>query len=150
MGWAKRLFKELFLRFWIEFILLNPYSFIVLLFSRLNSFMKKEKFYSKIIVDYCNTAIDSSMENNTYINKMWVQCESCLKWRLLPSEDAARVDHNESWYCYMNTDSKYNKCSISEEDFPEESQFHQSGFKIVYSQLPVGSLVLVELQNWPR
>ncbi|XP_047625299.1 zinc finger CW-type PWWP domain protein 2 isoform X3 [Phacochoerus africanus] len=36
-----------------------------------------------------------------------------------------------------------------EEDFPEESQLHQSGFKIVYSQLPLGSLVLVKLQNWP-
>ncbi|XP_054585664.1 zinc finger CW-type PWWP domain protein 2 isoform X2 [Eptesicus fuscus] len=111
--------------------------------------MKKEKLDSKIIVDCLNTAMDSSVENNTYINKMWVQCESCLKWRLLSSEDAARVDHNESWYCYMNTDSKYNKCSISEEDFPEESQFHRSGFKIVYSQLPVGSLVLVTLKNWP-
>ncbi|CAK6435709.1 unnamed protein product [Pipistrellus nathusii] len=93
--------------------------------------------------------MDSSVENDIYINKTWVQCESCLKWRLLSSEDAARVDHNESWYCYMNTDSKYNKCSISEEDFPEESQFHQSGFKIVYSQLPVGSLVLVTLKKWP-
>ncbi|XP_070289391.1 zinc finger CW-type PWWP domain protein 2 [Myotis yumanensis] len=111
--------------------------------------MKKEKFYSKIIVDCRNTAMDSFIENNTYINKMWVQCESCLKWRLLSTEDAARVDHNESWYCYMNTDSKYNKCSISEEDFPEESQFHRSGFKIVYSQLPVGSLVLVKFKNWP-
>lgn len=87
-----------------------------------------------------------------YVNKVWVQCEneSCLKWRLLTNEDAVKVDHNEPWYCFMNTDSRYNKCSISEEDFPEESQLHQSGFKIVYSQLPVGSLVLVKLQNWPR
>ncbi|XP_036121989.1 zinc finger CW-type PWWP domain protein 2 [Molossus molossus] len=95
--------------------------------------------------------MDFSMENNMYVNKVWVQCEndSCLKWRLLSSEDAAKVDHNEPWYCYMNTDSRHNECSISEEDFPEESQFHQSGFKIVYSQLPLGSLVLVKLQNWP-
>ncbi|KAF6313757.1 zinc finger CW-type and PWWP domain containing 2 [Rhinolophus ferrumequinum] len=94
----------------------------------------------------------SSVENNMYVNKVWVQCdnESCLKWRLLTSEDAARIDHNEPWYCIMNTDSRYNKCSISEEDFPEESQLHQSGFKIVYSQLPLGSLVLVKLQNWPN
>ncbi|XP_062035399.1 zinc finger CW-type PWWP domain protein 2 [Lepus europaeus] len=94
--------------------------------------------------------MDSSVEN-MYVNKIWVQCEneSCLKWRLLSSEDAARVDHNEPWYCFMNTDTRYNKCSISEEDFPEESQLHQSGFKIVYSQLPLGSLVLVKLRNWP-
>uniref|UniRef100_A0A8D1SLV8 Zinc finger CW-type PWWP domain protein 2 n=1 Tax=Sus scrofa TaxID=9823 RepID=A0A8D1SLV8_PIG len=95
--------------------------------------------------------MDSSVENNMYVNKVWVQCENegCLKWRLLSSEDAAKVDHNEPWYCFMNTNSRYNKCSVSEEDFPEESQLHQSGFKIVYSQLPLGSLVLVKLQNWP-
>ncbi|XP_012587524.1 PREDICTED: zinc finger CW-type PWWP domain protein 2 [Condylura cristata] len=90
-------------------------------------------------------------ENDMYANKVWVQCEdeSCLKWRLLSSEASGKVNHNEPWYCFMNTDSRYNKCSISEEDFPEESQLHQSGFKIVYSQLPLGSLVLVKLQNWP-
>uniref|UniRef100_A0A287AUZ5 Zinc finger CW-type and PWWP domain containing 2 n=2 Tax=Sus scrofa TaxID=9823 RepID=A0A287AUZ5_PIG len=102
-------------------------------------------------IEYCNAAMDSSVENNMYVNKVWVQCENegCLKWRLLSSEDAAKVDHNEPWYCFMNTNSRYNKCSVSEEDFPEESQLHQSGFKIVYSQLPLGSLVLVKLQNWP-
>ncbi|XP_037702169.1 zinc finger CW-type PWWP domain protein 2 isoform X4 [Choloepus didactylus] len=113
--------------------------------------MGKEKLDGEIIVDYCNATMDSSVENNMYVNKVWVQCEneSCLKWRLLSSEDAAKVDHNEPWYCFMNTDLKYNRCAISEEDFPEESQLHQSGFKIVYSQLPLGSLVLVKLQNWP-
>ncbi|XP_004857864.1 zinc finger CW-type PWWP domain protein 2 isoform X2 [Heterocephalus glaber] len=95
--------------------------------------------------------MDCAVENNMYANKIWVQCEneSCLKWRLLSSENAARVDHNEPWYCFMNTDSRYNKCSISEEDFPEVSQLYKSGFKIVYSQLPLGSLVLGKLQNWP-
>ncbi|XP_036725868.1 zinc finger CW-type PWWP domain protein 2 isoform X2 [Balaenoptera musculus] len=113
--------------------------------------MEKGKLNSKMIAEYCNTAVDSSVENNMYVNKVWVQCEneSCLKWRFLSSEDAAKVDHNEPWYCFMNTDLRYNKCSVSEEDFPEESQLHQSGFKIVYSQLPLGSLVLVKLQTWP-
>ncbi|XP_058933388.1 zinc finger CW-type PWWP domain protein 2 isoform X2 [Kogia breviceps] len=113
--------------------------------------MEKGKLNSKTIAEYCNTAMDSSVENDMYVNKVWVQCEneSCLKWRLLSSEDASKVDHSESWYCFMNTDLRYNKCSVSEEDFPEESQLHQSGFKIVYSQLPLGSLVLVKLQNWP-
>uniref|UniRef100_A0A8B9WZQ5 Zinc finger CW-type PWWP domain protein 2 n=1 Tax=Bos mutus grunniens TaxID=30521 RepID=A0A8B9WZQ5_BOSMU len=111
---------------------------------------EKGKFDSKII-ECCNMAMDSSVENNMYINKVWVQCEneSCLKWRLLSNEDKAKVNHSEPWYCFMNTDSKYNKCSVSEEDFPEESQLHQSGYKIVYSQLPLGSLVLVKLKNWP-
>ncbi|XP_036926644.1 zinc finger CW-type PWWP domain protein 2 [Sturnira hondurensis] len=117
----------------------------------LSAFLEKEKFESKIIVNYCNTPMDSSVEDSTYVNKVWVQCEneSCLKWRLLSSEDAAKVDHNEPWYCDMNSDSRYNQCSISEEDFPEESRFYQSGLKIVYSQLPLGSLVLVKLLNWP-
>ncbi|XP_040819785.1 zinc finger CW-type PWWP domain protein 2 isoform X2 [Ochotona curzoniae] len=95
--------------------------------------------------------MESSVESKMYANKVWVQCEneSCLKWRLLSSEDAAEVDCNEPWYCFMNTDTRYNKCCISEEDFPQESQLSQSGFKIVYSQLPLGSLVLVKLQSWP-
>ena len=119
--------------------------------SRLNALTEKGKFDSKII-EYCNMAINSSVENSICINKVWVQCEneSCLKWRLLSNEDKAKVNHNEPWYCFMNTDSKYNKCSVSEEDFPEESQLHQNGYRIVYSQLPLGSLVLVKLQNWPR
>ncbi|XP_049622433.1 zinc finger CW-type PWWP domain protein 2 [Suncus etruscus] len=85
------------------------------------------------------------------INQVWVQCEneSCLKWRSLSSEDAAKVDHDEPWFCYMNTDSRYNKCSISEEEFPDVSQLHQSGLKFVYSELPVGSLVLAKLKNLP-
>lgn len=103
------------------------------------------------MIEYFNTTMDSSAENSMYVNKMWVQCEneSCLKWRLLSSEDATKVDHNKPWYCFMNTDSRYNKCSISEEDFPEESELHESGFKIVYSQLPLGNLVLVKLHDWP-
>ncbi|XP_004704093.2 zinc finger CW-type PWWP domain protein 2 [Echinops telfairi] len=101
--------------------------------------------------NYLITTMDSSVENSMYVNKVWVQCEkeNCLKWRLLSSEDAAKVDHSEPWYCFMNTDSRYNKCSVSEEDFPEESQLHQNGFRIVYSQLPLGSLVLAKLCNWP-
>lgn len=116
----------------------------------LNALTEKGKFDSKII-ECCNMAMDSSAENNMYINEVWVQCEneSCLKWRRLSNEDKAKVNHSEPWYCFMNTDSKYNKCSVSEEDFPEESQLYQSGYKIIYSQLPLGSLVLVKLQNWP-
>nr|XP_023410654.1 zinc finger CW-type PWWP domain protein 2 isoform X2 [Loxodonta africana] len=112
--------------------------------------MEKENLVSERTVEHGNTVMDSSVEN-MYVNKVWVQCENenCLKWRLLSSENAARVDHSEPWYCFMNTDSRYNRCSISEEDFPEESQLHQSGFKIVYSQLPLGSLVLVKLRHWP-
>ncbi|XP_036616375.1 LOW QUALITY PROTEIN: zinc finger CW-type PWWP domain protein 2, partial [Trichosurus vulpecula] len=90
-------------------------------------------------------------EDNLYMDKIWFQCENenCLKWRLLSSEDAAQVDHNEPWFCFMNTDLNHNTCSASEECFPEESHVLKSGFKYVYSQLPIGSLVLVKLYSWP-
>ncbi|XP_052042996.1 zinc finger CW-type PWWP domain protein 2 [Apodemus sylvaticus] len=92
-----------------------------------------------------------ALGSREFVNKMWVQCEneSCLKWRLLSPVAAAGVDHSKPWYCFMNADSSYNSCSVSEEDFPKESQFLENGYKIVYSQLPLGSLVLVKLQNWP-
>ncbi|XP_072507228.1 zinc finger CW-type PWWP domain protein 2 isoform X2 [Notamacropus eugenii] len=90
-------------------------------------------------------------EDNLYIDKIWFQCENenCLKWRLLSSEDATQVDRDEPWFCFMNTDPNHNTCSASEESFPEESHVLKNGFKYVYSQLPIGSLVLVKLGNWP-
>lgn len=99
-----------------------------------------------------SSSMDLDVESSEFVNRVWVQCEneSCLKWRLLSPEAAARVEHSEPWYCFMNADASYNSCSVSEEDFPAESRFLESGYKIVYSQLPLGSLVLVKLQNWPR
>lgn len=96
--------------------------------------------------------MDPALGSSEFVNTMWVQCEneSCLKWRLLSPAAAARVDLGEPWFCSMNADSSYNSCAASEQDFPEESQLLESGYKIVYSQLPLGSLVLVKLQNWPR
>lgn len=96
--------------------------------------------------------MDLAVESSEFVNRVWVQCEneSCLKWRLLSPEAAARVERSKPWYCFMNADASYNSCSVSEEDFPAESRFLESGYKIVYSQLPLGSLVLVKLQNWPR
>uniref|UniRef100_A0ABK0LSD9 Zinc finger CW-type and PWWP domain containing 2 n=1 Tax=Rattus norvegicus TaxID=10116 RepID=A0ABK0LSD9_RAT len=95
--------------------------------------------------------MDPALGSSEFVNTMWVQCEneSCLKWRLLSPAAAARVDLGEPWFCSMNADSSYNSCAASEQDFPEESQLLESGYKIVYSQLPLGSLVLVKLQNWP-
>ncbi|XP_050996240.1 zinc finger CW-type PWWP domain protein 2 [Acomys russatus] len=95
--------------------------------------------------------MDAASGSSEFLNIVWVQCEneSCLKWRLLSPEAAASMDRSEPWYCFMNADSSHNSCSVSEEDFPKESQFLERGYKIVYSQLPLGSLVLVKLQNWP-
>lgn len=96
--------------------------------------------------------MDSPADDSFYLDKVWVQCEnsSCLKWRLLSSDDAAQVDPSEPWYCYMNADPWFNKCSDSEECFPEASQFRKQGLKYVYSMLPLGSLVLTKMHRWPR
>lgn len=93
-----------------------------------------------------------AVTDNFYLDKIWIQCEnnSCLKWRLLSNDDAAQVDLSAPWYCYMNTDLWFNKCSVSEEYFPEASQFQKRGLKYIYSKLPLGSLVLVKLHKWPR
>ncbi|XP_014342568.1 zinc finger CW-type PWWP domain protein 2 [Latimeria chalumnae] len=92
-----------------------------------------------------------TVDNNFYLDKIWFQCENsdCLKWRLLLREDVTYVDVKKPWYCHMNSDPWYNKCSVPEEVFPEESQFHKSGLKVVYSQLPLGSLVWAKSTNWP-
>ncbi|XP_060137038.1 zinc finger CW-type PWWP domain protein 2 [Zootoca vivipara] len=96
--------------------------------------------------------MDSITEPNFYLDKVWVQCENsnCLKWRLLPRDDATHIAPNEPWYCYMNPDPWFNNCSVSEEHFPGESQFQKHGLKYVYSKLPLGSLVLVKIYPWPR
>ncbi|XP_051872937.1 zinc finger CW-type PWWP domain protein 2-like [Pristis pectinata] len=92
------------------------------------------------------------IDHGFYADKVWIQCEyeDCLKWRLLTNEDAACVDSSKPWYCDMNSDSWFNCCSVPEESYPEESAFHQYGLKLVYSQLPVGSLVLTKMPGWPR
>lgn len=102
-----------------------------------------------------NNKLQNKMElidNGFYADTMWIQCENedCLKWRLLTIEDAASVDSSKPWYCHMNNDTWFNCCSVPEESYPEESVFHQCGLKLVYSQLPVGTLVLAKMSGWPR
>ncbi|XP_039199700.1 zinc finger CW-type PWWP domain protein 2 [Crotalus tigris] len=96
--------------------------------------------------------MDSVKENNFYIGKGWIQCENrdCLKWRLLQQDDIENIDSNTPWYCYMNIDPKFNKCSVAEEYFPKESQFQKHGLKYIYSKFPLGSLVLAKMKTWPR
>ncbi|KAG8139213.1 hypothetical protein E2320_001986, partial [Naja naja] len=87
-----------------------------------------------------------------YIGRVWIQCEnrSCLKWRLLLQDDVGNIDSNAPWYCYMNIDAQFNKCSVAEEYFPKESEFQKHGLKYIYSKFPLGSLVLAKMQTWPR
>ncbi|XP_060637868.2 zinc finger CW-type PWWP domain protein 2 [Anolis sagrei] len=95
--------------------------------------------------------MDSITDTNFYTDKVWVQCENigCLKWRMLKHDNVAHINPNEPWYCYMNTDPQFNKCSVSEEYFPDTSQFQKHGLKYP-SKLPLGSLVLVKMQTLPR
>ncbi|XP_029602878.1 zinc finger CW-type PWWP domain protein 2 [Salmo trutta] len=92
-------------------------------------------------------------ETSYYADKTWVQCKSprCLKWRLVPKGDeaVAEPDHGKSWHCHMNPDPLFSHCSIPQGPFPKSSQSKEHGLKVVYSLLPVGSLVLVKACNWP-
>uniref|UniRef100_A0A674AMF5 CW-type domain-containing protein n=1 Tax=Salmo trutta TaxID=8032 RepID=A0A674AMF5_SALTR len=92
-------------------------------------------------------------ETSYYADKTWVQCKSprCLKWTLVPKGDeaVAEPDHGKSWHCHMNPDPLFSHCSIPQGPFPKSSQSKEHGLKVVYSLLPVGSLVLVKACNWP-
>eukprot|EP00550_Attheya_septentrionalis_P000166 CAMPEP_0198288156 /NCGR_PEP_ID=MMETSP1449-20131203/6767_1 /TAXON_ID=420275 /ORGANISM="Attheya septentrionalis, Strain CCMP2084" /LENGTH=1494 /DNA_ID=CAMNT_0043986269 /DNA_START=203 /DNA_END=4687 /DNA_ORIENTATION=+ len=53
----------------------------------------------------------------------WVQCERCLKWRLLPNLD----DLPDHWFCELNTfDSKRNNCEAPEQTAEDDSKGNAS------------------------
>ncbi|XP_063780934.1 zinc finger CW-type PWWP domain protein 2 isoform X1 [Pseudophryne corroboree] len=115
----------------------------------------EDKFVSNIerplFTEVENGSKKHSFNTNFYLNKVWLQCEneSCLKWRLLTKRDARQFDLSKPWYCHLSTDPWFNDCSVPEEHFPEEAQFYENGLKFVYTQFPVGSLVMVKLNRWP-
>ncbi|KAJ8415213.1 hypothetical protein AAFF_G00009110 [Aldrovandia affinis] len=86
-----------------------------------------------------------------YLDKTWVQCESaaCLKWRLAPSRDGDGFDPDRPWRCHMNTDPFFSQCLVPQGVFPNTSELQERGMKVVYSQLPVGGLVMVKVGKWP-
>ncbi|KAM4705120.1 zinc finger CW-type PWWP domain protein 2 [Rhinophrynus dorsalis] len=100
----------------------------------------------------CSIKDTTKIETNFYLNKIWIQCENntCLKWRLLTKQDARQFDLNQPWYCHLSSDPCFNNCSVPEDHFPAESQFYRNGLKFIYSQLAMGSLVMVKLNRWPR
>lgn len=51
-----------------------------------------------------------------YEEEVWVQCEACSKWRKLPLGVSAPKDEI-AWFCSMNPDSFYQKCTIPEQFF---------------------------------
>jgi hypothetical protein len=60
---------------------------------------------------------------------LWVQCDSCLKWRMMPS-GCAQADlggEDLPWHCYQNLDKKYASCEAPQQDTyevvnPKESE----------------------------
>ena len=52
---------------------------------------------------------------------LWVQCETCDKWRRLP-QGAPPPSEDASWVCHMNPDETHNECEAEEEPMPEEEE----------------------------
>ncbi|KAL4562118.1 hypothetical protein LXL04_034312 [Taraxacum kok-saghyz] len=48
-------------------------------------------------------------------NEMWVQCDSCRKWRKL--FDSNITDSATAWFCSMNDDPYYKACNVPEESW---------------------------------
>ncbi|KAL6481615.1 hypothetical protein MHYP_G00096950 [Metynnis hypsauchen] len=63
-------------------------------------------------------------------DQVWVQCDSCLKWRRLPDGfDCSRLP--EKWFCNMNHDPQFRSCMVEEEleDQEEEQRSYPKPFK---------------------
>ncbi|XP_017554501.1 MORC family CW-type zinc finger protein 3b isoform X2 [Pygocentrus nattereri] len=63
-------------------------------------------------------------------DQVWVQCDSCLKWRRLPDGfDCSRLP--EKWFCNMNHDPQFRSCMVEEEleDQEEEQKSYPKPFK---------------------
>ena len=47
---------------------------------------------------------------------IWVQCDSCSKWRKMPHiTNADTLPLN--WFCWLNPDKRYASCSAAEEAY---------------------------------
>ncbi|XP_055060587.2 MORC family CW-type zinc finger protein 3b isoform X1 [Misgurnus anguillicaudatus] len=61
-------------------------------------------------------------------DQVWVQCDSCLKWRRLPDGIPALP---EKWFCHMNHDPQFRSCLVEEEleDEEEDQKPYPKPFK---------------------
>lgn len=62
-----------------------------------------------------------------YEEENWVQCEACSKWRKLPSGAIPPKD-DIAWFCSLNPDSMYQKCTMPQETDPDGSVKSLPGF----------------------
>ncbi|KAJ8415211.1 hypothetical protein AAFF_G00009090 [Aldrovandia affinis] len=60
-----------------------------------------------------------------------------------------RFDPDRPWRCHMNADPFFSQSSVPQEVFHNTSELQECGMNAVYSQLPVGGLVMVKVGKWP-
>jgi len=71
---------------------------------------KKKKKRKRMEGEPENDHSDESVDD-----RQWVQCDSCRKWRILPS-DVQVSSLPKHWYCHLNTyDPKRNNCNAPEQ-----------------------------------
>jgi CW-type Zinc Finger len=58
---------------------------------------------------------DGELSDASVDDRQWVQCDSCSKWRILPS-DVKTSSLPKHWYCHLNIyDPKRNNCAAPEQ-----------------------------------
>ncbi|XP_062393657.1 zinc finger CW-type PWWP domain protein 2-like isoform X2 [Sardina pilchardus] len=99
-------------------------------------------------MDYPDETVNEA-EATFLSNWIWVQCESpsCLKWRHISKHHT--LDLDEPWFCHMNPDPCFSQCIVPQATNYKDSILRQKGLKVIYSKIPVGSLVLVKASKWP-
>ncbi|XP_043092394.1 MORC family CW-type zinc finger protein 3b isoform X2 [Puntigrus tetrazona] len=73
----------------------------------------------------CTVAIEDALK---VPDQVWVQCDSCLKWRRLPD---AITELPDKWFCSMNYDPQFRSCLVEEEleDEEEDQRSYPKPFK---------------------
>lgn len=68
-------------------------------------------------------------------DRVWVQCESCNKWRALPATvNASSLP--DQWYCSLNIYDKRNNCNVPEEVYNDDLHAPlRSFFKLWHKKL---------------
>ncbi|XP_053561919.1 MORC family CW-type zinc finger protein 3 [Bombina bombina] len=67
-----------------------------------------------------NLAVEDIKKNP---DQVWVQCDSCLKWRKLP-DGLGKLP--VKWYCGMNADPQFRDCSVPEEPEDDDEITHST------------------------
>lgn len=85
-----------------------------------------------------SSAVDSSS------TLMWIECTLCGKWRLQPDsiEPCKVYDH---WTCAMNSDPKYNDCSVPQGEVPNPADDEE----YVETSFVPGSIVWAKMDGYP-